>query len=86
MFQLSERLSLKSRARGTGDLNEPKPRPFILTRLIHDLSRRYVEYHAHAQRKIQAAAIIGVIGFPVFYLVWTNHKPQPNERNTHRGI
>jgi two-component system CAI-1 autoinducer sensor kinase/phosphatase CqsS len=86
MFQLSERLSLKSGARGIGALNEPKPRPFILTRLIHDLSRRYVEYHAHAQRKIQAAAIIGVIGFPVFYLVWTYVLPQPYESMWLRGI
>jgi two-component system CAI-1 autoinducer sensor kinase/phosphatase CqsS len=86
MFQLSERLSLKSGASGISGLNEPKPRPFILTRLIHDLARRYVEYHAHAPRKIQAAAIIGVIGFPVFYLVWTYVLPQPYESMWLRGI
>jgi two-component system CAI-1 autoinducer sensor kinase/phosphatase CqsS len=86
MFQLSERLSLKSRASSIGGLNEPKSRPFILTRALHDLSRRYVEYHAHAQRKIQAAAIIGVVGFPAFYLVWTYGLPQPFESAWLRGI
>jgi two-component system CAI-1 autoinducer sensor kinase/phosphatase CqsS len=58
----------------------------MLTRAVHELARRYVEYHAHAQGKIRAAAIIGVIGFPVFYLVWTYVLPQPYESITLRAI
>jgi two-component system CAI-1 autoinducer sensor kinase/phosphatase CqsS len=86
MFHLPERYSLKSRANVIAARGEPNARPFILTRVFHDLSRRYVEYHAHAQRKIQAAAIIGVVGFPVFYLVWTYVMPQPYESMVLRGI
>jgi two-component system, CAI-1 autoinducer sensor kinase/phosphatase CqsS len=62
------------------------PRPLAFTRFMQELSRRYVEYHAHAQRKIHAAAIIGVFGFPVFYLVWTYLLPQPFESPLLRGI
>lgn len=54
-----------------------RSRPFMVTRWVHELSRRYVEYHAHAQRKIRAAAVIGVFGFPIFYFVWTYLLPQP---------
>ena len=32
--------------------------------------RSFVEYHAHATFKTRAAALIGMIGFPVFYVVW----------------
>ena len=53
---------------------------------MHDLARRYIEYHAHAQRKIWAAAVIGVFGFPIFYLAWTYVLPQPYDSLTLRGI
>jgi two-component system CAI-1 autoinducer sensor kinase/phosphatase CqsS len=46
---------------------------------VRECARRYVEYHAHAERKILAAAVIGVIGFPLFYLVWAYVMPQPYE-------
>ena len=86
MFQLSDRLSIKPPLPGGTARQAPKARPFILTRLVHELARRYVEYHAHAQGKIRAAAIIGVIGFPVFYLVWMYVLPQPYESITLRAI
>jgi len=86
MFQLSDRLTLKPRANviptggGTGS------RPHIVIRGMNELARRYVEYHAHAQRKIWAAAVIGVFGFPIFYLAWTYILPQPYDSLTLRGI
>ena len=55
-------------------------------RWLNELGRRYVEYHAHAQQKIRAAAVIGVIGFPVFYLTWTYLIPQPYDSIALRGI
>ena len=58
----------------------------IVMRAVHDLARRYIEYHAHAQRKIWAAAVIGVFGFPIFYLAWTYVLPQPYDSLTLRGI
>jgi two-component system CAI-1 autoinducer sensor kinase/phosphatase CqsS len=53
---------------------------------VRDCSRRYVEYHAHAERKIRAAAFIGVFGFPIFYLVWAYVLPQPHESIPLRAI
>jgi two-component system CAI-1 autoinducer sensor kinase/phosphatase CqsS len=86
MFQLTERFSLNPRASVIGSPAEAKPRPFVLFRWMHELARRYTEYHAHAQRKIRAAAVIGVLGFPIFYLVWTYVLPQPYESVLLRGI
>ena len=60
--------------------------PSVLAKWVHDCARRYVEYHAHAERKIRAAAFIGVIGFPVFYFVWTYVFPQPYESVLLRSI
>ncbi|MBJ6923181.1 hypothetical protein JG643_20820, partial [Vibrio cholerae] len=57
-----------------------------LSRLGSDLARRYIEYHAHAQRKLRAAAIIGVFGFPLFYFTWAYLMPQPYESVLLRGI
>lgn len=51
-----------------------------------DCARRYVEYHAHAERKIRAAALIGVLGFPIFYFVWAYVLPQPYESISLRAI
>jgi two-component system CAI-1 autoinducer sensor kinase/phosphatase CqsS len=62
------------------------PRGLLLTRFVRDCGRRYVEYHAHAERKIRAAALIGVFGFPIFYFVWAYILPQPNESITLRAI
>ena len=86
MFQLSERLTLKRPAGDVPKRVAPKSRPFIITRWVHELARRYVEYHAHAQRKIRAAAFIGVIGFPIFYLTWMYVLPQPYESIPLRAI
>jgi two-component system, CAI-1 autoinducer sensor kinase/phosphatase CqsS len=86
MFQLSDRLTLKPRANVTATGLEPKARPFIVNRWVNELARRYVEYHAHAQQKIRAAAVIGVLGFPIFYLVWTYVLPQPYDSLVLRGI
>ncbi len=57
-----------------------------VSKWIEDCARRYVEYHAHAERKIQAAALIGVFGFPIFYFVWAYVLPQPYESVLLRGI
>lgn len=86
MFQLSERLPLKPPAGDHVTRAAAKSRPFIITRWVQDLARRYVEYHAHAQRKILAAAFIGVFGFPIFYLTWTYVLPQPYESIPLRAI
>jgi two-component system CAI-1 autoinducer sensor kinase/phosphatase CqsS len=86
MFQLFERFSLSPRVSVIGTRDEAPTRPWPMTRWLHELSRRYVEYHAHAQQKIQAAAIIGVLGFPLFYLVWTYVLPQPFESIPLRAI
>ncbi len=86
MFQLSDRLTLKPRANVTATRLEAKSRPFIVNRWVNELARRYVEYHAHAQQKIRAAAVIGVLGFPIFYLVWTYVLPQPYDSLVLRGI
>ena len=83
MFQLSDRLTLKPRA---NVIATAKSRPFILRRWVSELARRYIEYHAHAQRKIRAAAVIGVLGFPIFYFVWTYVLPQPYDSIALRGI
>jgi two-component system CAI-1 autoinducer sensor kinase/phosphatase CqsS len=77
MLHLPERYFLKPLvfAIGRGDTG----RASLIGRVAHELSRRYTEYHAHAQRKIRSAAIIGVLGFPVFYLTWKYVLPQPFE-------
>ncbi len=79
MLQLSERFTLRPRPAITA-----RSRPLLVRRWVNDLARRYVEYHAHAQQKIRAAAIIGTFGFPVFYLFWTYIIPQPYESLTLR--
>jgi two-component system, CAI-1 autoinducer sensor kinase/phosphatase CqsS len=48
--------------------------------------RSFIEYHAHAVFKTRAAALIGMIGFPAFYLIWTLLDPQPFESLTLRAI
>ena len=58
----------------------------LLMRWLNELGRRYVEYHAHAQLKIRAAAVIGVVAFPIFYLTWTYLLPQPYDSILLRGI
>jgi two-component system CAI-1 autoinducer sensor kinase/phosphatase CqsS len=45
-----------------------------------------VEYHAHAEGKMRAAAFIGVFGFPSFYFVWAYALPQPYESIPLRAI
>lgn len=58
----------------------------VVARAFKECWRRYVEYHAHAERKIRAAAFIGVFGFPIFYFVWAYILPQPYESIPLRGI
>jgi two-component system CAI-1 autoinducer sensor kinase/phosphatase CqsS len=86
MFQLSDLLTLKPRANVMAAGTPARARPFIFTRVANELARRYIEYHAHAQRKIWAAAVIGVFGFPIFYMTWTYFLPQPYDSLTLRGI
>ena len=82
MFQLSERLQFNSANRPAAGASGT----FALSRVIRECARRYVEYHAHAARKIQAAALIGVFCFPTFYFVWTYVLPQPYESILLRSI
>lgn len=87
MLQLSERLlHLRPSARSVDSGAPAAKRPSLLARWVLDCARRYVEYHAHAERKIRVAALIGVITFPVFYVVWTYALPQPYDSMTLRGI
>jgi two-component system, CAI-1 autoinducer sensor kinase/phosphatase CqsS len=86
MIQLSDLLTLKPRANVMATDTPARTRPFILKRAVHELARRYIEYHAHAQRKIWAAAVIGVFCFPIFYMAWTYILPQPYDSLTLRGI
>ncbi len=53
---------------------------------MRDCARRYIEYHAHAERKIRAAAFIGVFCFPTFYFFWAYVMPQPYENILLRAI
>ena len=56
------------------------PRRTNLVQSAYRRARRsFVEYHAHATFKTRAAALIGMIGFPVFYVVWSYLLPQPFE-------
>jgi two-component system CAI-1 autoinducer sensor kinase/phosphatase CqsS len=83
MLQLSERLSPKR------VLQTMAPTPLYRvtpTKFVQDCVRRYAEYHAHAERKIRAAALIGVFGFPIFYFVWGYVLPQPYESISLRAI
>ena len=84
MLQLSERSQLRPSQRA------PQASAAIvlstLSKWIKDCARRYVEYHAHAERKIRAAAFIGVFGFPIFYFVWAYVLPQPYESVLLRAI
>ena len=83
MLQLSERLLPK---RVLQALAPARRQSFAPTKFVHDCARRYVEYHAHAERKIRAAALIGVFGFPIFYVVWAYVLPQPYESISLRAI
>jgi len=85
MLQLSEHLQLKSFKRAFLANARSTPGSF-LPRWVHECARRYVEYHAHAERKIRAAAFIGVFGFPIFYFVWAYVLPQPYESVLLRSI
>ena len=51
-----------------------------LAQLAYRTARQsFIDYHAHAAFKTRAAALIGVIGFPLFYFVWAVLIPQPYE-------
>ncbi len=83
MLQLSERLLPK---RVLQTIAPASSYSFAPTKLVQDCARRYAEYHAHAERKIRAAAFIGVFGFPIFYFVWAYVLPQPYESILLRAI
>ena len=58
--------------------------PGLVLLAIRTAERSFIEYHANAAFKTRAAAIIGVIGFPAFYFVWSYLVPQPFESLTLR--
>lgn len=85
MLQVSEPSQMRPSAQSV----RPKASPNVssaIARAMKDCWRRYVEYHAHAERKIRAAAFIGVFGFPIFYFVWGYVLPQPYESIPLRAI
>jgi two-component system CAI-1 autoinducer sensor kinase/phosphatase CqsS len=86
MLQLSGRWLSGPLTRTVHDGAAARPRPLLLARWARDCARRYIEYHAHAERKIRAAALIGVFGFPIFYFVWAYVLPQPYESIPLRSI
>ena len=86
MFPLSERLQIRASQPALGTDTSSKTHSSVLVNWVHDCARRYLEYHAHAAGKIRAAAFIGVLGFPTFYLVWTYILPQPYESFPLRAI
>jgi two-component system, CAI-1 autoinducer sensor kinase/phosphatase CqsS len=86
MFELSEQLRFLPTRRSRRWRTHRLGRQPLLERWFRDCARRYIEYHAHAERKIRAAAFIGLITFPIFYLVWEYALPQPYESMTLRGI
>lgn len=86
MLQLSEHLHLHTSTRSFLGGAAAASQSFWFIRWVRDCARRYVEYHAHAERKIRAAALIGVICFPVFYFVWAYVLPQPYESVLLRAI
>lgn len=53
---------------------------------VRHAQRSFIEYHAHATFKTRAGALIGMIGFPVFYFVWRFALPQPYESALLRAI
>lgn len=57
-----------------------------LSRLLRFTWGAYVEYHALASFKIRAIAIIGVLAYPFYYVVWTYVFPQPTDSLILRGI
>lgn len=59
---------------------------WLLQLAYRKAQRSFVEYHAHATFKTRAAALIGMIGFPVFYVVWHYVLPQPYESIALRSI
>jgi len=83
MLQLSDRFSP---GRVFQSVTGASTRSFGPTKFVHECARRYIEYHAHAERKIRAAAFIGVFGFPIFYFVWAYVLPQPYESTFLRAI
>jgi two-component system, CAI-1 autoinducer sensor kinase/phosphatase CqsS len=85
MLQLSEHLPSPSPGPAAVGATRSNRRS-LLKRWFRDCARRYIEYHAHAERKIRAAALIGVFGFPIFYFVWAYVLPQPYESIRLRGI
>jgi two-component system, CAI-1 autoinducer sensor kinase/phosphatase CqsS len=85
MLQLSERLQLRAPKHSLNSDAAAAPQ-HLLSRWVRDCARRYVEYHAHAERKMRAAAFIGVFGFPIFYFVWAYILPQPYESILLRSI
>jgi two-component system, CAI-1 autoinducer sensor kinase/phosphatase CqsS len=58
----------------------------VLALAVRKAQRSFIEFHAHAAFKIRAAALIGMIGFPAFYIVWRFLLPQPFESVTLRAI
>ncbi len=55
-------------------------------RLFERAISSYLEFHAEAEFKIRFVSMIGVIGFPVYYVIWKYAFPQPYESITLRAV
>jgi two-component system CAI-1 autoinducer sensor kinase/phosphatase CqsS len=53
---------------------------------IQYLAKSFTAYHAHAPFRIRAIAWVGVVAFPLYYVVWKYLFPQPYENLTLRLI
>lgn len=52
---------------------------FHPVRVFNRAKNSYIEFHTHAEFKIQFVALIGVIGFPSYYVIWKFIFLQPYE-------
>ncbi|NKA72560.1 histidine kinase [Ralstonia solanacearum] len=46
---------------------------------LQTLYRHYRDYHSHGRNTLKYAGVVGAIGYPLFYLVYTEILPQPYE-------
>ncbi len=52
---------------------------FHPVRIFNRAKNSYIEFHTHAEFKIRFVSLIGAIGFPAYYVIWTYVFPQPYE-------
>lgn len=66
-------------SRGPSTLSMRNPLLELPVQLYRLAKRSFIEYHAHASFKTRGASLIGIIGFPLFYVIWSVLLPQAYE-------